>query len=316
MGSQPYTEEDKAANRKASEVFHEKLDIWLKHGNGRVLIKGKPCKRSQSSFGKLVYPDLKKPQAQISKWYNAKLSPEPPRIPEDKLNTIIEIFNNDGIPTTKADFQIHSEEGYKYNTEAVEKYINDNYSNFLHDINFDGYGDKLNKHFNGILKSFHAFMLFAKSLSQYDSEFPLWTKIIAKPHLDKFPDYVAITDEYTRAPYSSLPDAAPSDNFKEFQVDKGADGIKVLQPEDMKYLIELYDKVKDFIYDNFKQHKKQLEHDALKAQIVALMRDVNSEDPLGELTDEEMCLIDSYYAEIRAKDINMMLDEKMKGDEK
>ena len=310
MGSQPYSDADKAANRKASEVFHNKFDIWVKHGNGRVLIDGKPTKRNQSSFGKLVYRDKKKPQGQISKWYNAKLSPEPPRIPDDKLDIIIEIFNNDGIPTSKSEFYIHSEEEYKYNTKSINNYIKDRYNELFPE-------NQTTNHYDNMFE----FLRFLKSI-RYDKLFPLWTKpIIDVSTKDKKANFSIHRDAY-----KNLPDAAPSD-YPEFQIDKDEDGIKVLSDADMCFLYDLRTEVIQYIDHLLIKHQKDL--DDMCAQICHAMEWEDFDKSLKtvhghmELTDKDLILFDKYYLweyywklqnEVRRYDDKM--NESQEGDDK
>ena len=327
MGSQPYTEEEKAEIRKAGEVLSYKLSIWKKHGNGKILFKGNIMNRSQSSFAMLLYPDLKKPQSRVSKWISGYS-----RIPSDKLNEIVRILSNDGIPTTKEEFRIHSEEEYRYNTEAVNKYIEENYGCFINKENTN---------------SFRRFLLFIKSTIILEKDFPLWTSIVpVKSQTESIKKEIDTLDSdnidrmflermlenksgYMRALYNTLPEAAPSD-YPEFQIETKKDGKKTLQVADLRFLADLERKVIKYILSEFDEHKDKLIDSTDRVNMFAIKKAgekpqvypdgsiaLPSLDICKEISEDEMILLDPYYeAPFLSNEYNESSDNSKERDEK
>ena len=270
--------------------FDDLLTIWLKEKSGRSL----------KSFAKQLNPP--KTQGEISRWRSTKYTAKPD---DHYLDEICHVFKVD-----RSEFEMQEKDMYSYSTDAVNRYIKDKYFRFIEKFNVDGFSEKTNQHFYNMRMSFHKFLIFINSLHRYDDLFPLWTRIIRCTELD-IRNGEQYYNGYERAPYNSLPNAAPSD-LPEFQVDKGDDGIKILQDEDIDYLISLYDRVQEFIYNDFKNHNKELAEGALRAEIVKNYSK-NSDHYSDELTDEELALIDTNYAQTYD---DKRVEKEIKGDEK
>lgn len=328
MGSQPYTAEDIAENKYSGSVLKSKYDIWKSNKTGKVMVKmGNEkieMKRNQTSFALLLYPDKKNPQAQISKWLTGKS-----RIPSDKLDKIIDIFNHDGIKTSRDEFKLNKSEEYKYNADVVNDYI---YKHYM--WRKDSKDSVISEDFKRLDK----FLQFLKTLPDYDMNFPLWTPIVLndisdekviRDRLEKDKEYNSlseadknnvikdilkdVTDDFSfrfkRDSVSNLPDFAPSD-YPEFSVDKGADGIKVLQQADVLFIERVMIKVSEYINYLFKEREDQLIEDADRAGTVMQEYDTNNKD----LTEKEKWLLDKdYYWYILSQRIHKTVKE---GDEK
>lgn len=274
MGNYGYTDADKAAIAKARDKLNQKFKIWQKNGNGKTLLKdadgktitdenGKPIlfDRDQYAFGKMLYPNWKNPQGQISKLLGDK---KDVRIPPDKLDKMIEIFNHDGIPTTKDEFLLQSSEASKYNTQAVNRWIKDHYK-IREDIHFLNIDTEYKRLFS--------FLSYIKQIPKYDEYFPLWTALVIsenpeapynklpKKQVQEMWEYSLGADLpiFTRDSYKNLPDTAYSKEYAEFQVDKGKDGIKTIQEADLNFIQEVQLKVEQYIISLFLEHKKELD---------------------------------------------------------
>lgn len=271
--------------------------------------KSKEQHRSQRSLAKLLDPPV--PQGQISKWLNGYSLP-----PDDYLDEIKAIFAKDDIEL-KINFMLNENDRYTFDSEYMSKWIEDHYAAYFHKSNKKYFG-------RNRLDSFHAFLVFLKSL-EIDDEFPLWTPIVPVKNTKLHNSY------YIRAPYNTLPNSAPSD-YPEFQINKGDDGIKLLQEQDIDFLVSVYNELIKFIEQLYWKQHSDLEQGARNAEIVALIKgfknnnrkydpnDVLSyqpaEDDCKELTEEEMALIDGYYAAIYRENFFQEISKAEKEDEK
>lgn len=253
MAKYPKTNRQKNADNKFRKVLQVKFDIWI-NKEGKIQFEdGTEMKRSQKSFAKLIHSS----QSQISKWLNGDSQPS-----DEDFQAIIKVFNDDGIPTDEAEFQVSSRDDlYMYN----EPYINNIINTIAHMYTEDSWTD------------FVKFLEFLKTIPGYDKDFPLFTEI------EKDPDQ---EHTYRRQDLSSLISAAESTSCKYFQINKGDKGFRLLSTPDIQFLNEVRNAVINVIDELMKKRA---------ADLKAAVNHVNfiSVNEQRDLTDHELFLADA-----------------------